>query len=111
MAKKISKGISTEKPKKRKTDGPSIEVRYPESFNILYANNTNLMMSNWDLMMDFGMLQPEMPGIDKGKISVLVHTRVIMSPQHAKKFLIKALDLIKSYEKDFGEIHADPQEK
>lgn len=98
----------TSRPKTKEIE--QLEVFYPEQLNIFYSNHTNFVISNMDLTMDFGLRHNE---IIKNKIksTVQMNSRIIMSPQHAKTFLVKLQDLIEKYEKDFGEIKTEPKKK
>lgn len=63
----------------------------------IYSNVALLTMSGNDFIFDFGSIVP-------GKDSFKVQSRVIMSPQHAKRFLTLIEKKIEEYEKKFGKI-------
>jgi hypothetical protein len=64
----------------------------------IYANLAVINHSPTEFVVDFIQV---MPGMPKAK----VRSRVILTPQHAKRFLRAMGDNIMRYEKQFGEIH------
>ncbi|RJR42489.1 MAG: DUF3467 domain-containing protein [Desulfobacteraceae bacterium] len=87
------------------------EVIFPENFSPVYTNSAFFIMSDRDLLVDFGVRRPELSKGDAMKAPTQVHTRVVMSPQHAKRFLGRLQHVLDAYEKDFGEIHLSPNQK
>lgn len=73
-----------------------------------YTNLQIVAMSETEFILDFGFVQPQEP---KGAI----HSRLIMSPRHAKGLMRTLVERIRSYEDRFGEIpmsgatQADPK--
>lgn len=66
----------------------------------IYSNMAIISHSNAEFVIDFTRI---LPGVPKAK----VHSRIIMTPQHAK-YLIKALsDNMIKYEKNNGEIKTE----
>jgi hypothetical protein len=63
----------------------------------VYSNLAIITHSPSEVITDFVQL---MPGMPKGK----VRSRVIMTPQNAKKFMHALLDNIQKYEQSFGVI-------
>ncbi len=67
----------------------------------IYSNIASLMMNRSEFFIDFGRLVP-------GRNDVKVHTRVILSPAHARD-LARVLTLnIEEYERKFGPIPGEP---
>lgn len=62
-----------------------------------YTNLQIVAMSETEFIIDFGFVQPQEP---KGAI----HSRLIMSPRHAKGLMRTLVERIRSYEDRFGEI-------
>ena len=62
-----------------------------------YANLAMIAHSNSEFVIDFIRL---MPGTPKGKVK----SRVVVTPEHAKRLMIALQDNIKKYEENFGAI-------
>jgi translation initiation factor 2B subunit (eIF-2B alpha/beta/delta family) len=75
-----------------------------EVANGVYSNLTILTHSHSEVVLDFIQL---MPGVPKGK----VRSRVIMTPQNAKRLLEALKDNLSKYEQHFGyiDIEGAPQ--
>jgi hypothetical protein len=67
-----------------------------------YANLAIINHSFAEFVIDYINL---MPGIPKAKVK----SRVIMTPQHAKKLMLALIDNVKRYESQFGVIK-DPEQ-
>ncbi len=63
-----------------------------------YANLAVIVHSSSEFVMDFIRM---MPGVAKAKVK----SRVVMTPEHAKRLAIALNDNIMRYEKQFGEIN------
>ena len=63
----------------------------------MYSNLAFIAHSEQEFVMDFMFLSPQQP---KAK----VRSRIITSPQHAKRFMAALIDNIKKFEARFGEI-------
>lgn len=63
----------------------------------IYSNLALINHSNTEFVVDFIQI---MPGMPKGQVK----SRVILTPQHAKRFMAAMLDNIRKYESQFGEI-------
>lgn len=63
----------------------------------VYANLAMIAHSNSEFVIDFIRL---MPGVPKAKVK----SRVVITPEHAKRFLYALKDNIKKYEDTFGSI-------
>ena len=98
----------TKKPKTSKKQ----EALYPEQLNIIYSNSAFLLMTERDLMIDFGLRRPELSKDgDFNNSPTEVNTRIIMSPQHAKVFSEKLRTIMEMYEKGLDKIPASPKKK
>jgi hypothetical protein len=67
-----------------------------------YANLAIISHSRSEFVVDFAAL---MPGLPKARI----HSRVILSPEHAKRLLMSLQDNITRYESNIGRIEMAPQ--
>ena len=63
----------------------------------VYSNLAIITHSQTEIVSDFIQM---MPGMPKGK----VRSRVIMTPQNAKRFMRALIDNIQKYEQNFGTI-------
>ncbi|HEX8548611.1 MAG TPA: DUF3467 domain-containing protein [Cytophagaceae bacterium] len=63
----------------------------------VYANLAMIAHSNSEFVIDFIRL---MPGVPKAKVK----SRVVITPEHAKRLLAALKDNIKKYEEVFGDI-------
>jgi hypothetical protein len=68
----------------------------------IYSNLVIIAHSNAEFILDFVKV---LPGLPKAKVK----TRVIMTPQHAKRLLLALQDNLQKYEGMFGniELHED----
>ncbi|HBL18796.1 MAG: hypothetical protein A2X36_15695 [Elusimicrobia bacterium GWA2_69_24] len=88
------------------TPPPEIQIEIDEpTAKGLYTNLALISHSETEFVLDFTFLQPQPR---KAK----VHTRIITSPVHAKRFLWALQDNLRKFETRFGEIQAGrpPQE-
>jgi len=74
----------------------NIELGEKEADGV-YSNLAIITHSNAEFVIDFTRV---LPGVPRAK----VHSRVIMTPQHAKLLLNAIKDNIEKFEKKFGEI-------
>ncbi len=81
-----------------------LKVVYPDDFNVNYTNFAGFSMSPYDLHIDFA-IRHDGPEVSEAKM----HTRITMSPQHAKVLVSKISEILVNYEKDFGEIATQPK--
>ena len=65
-----------------------------------YSNLAIITHSNTEFVLDFIRV---MPGIPKAKVK----SRIILTPEHAKRFMIAMLDNIEKFEKINGKINAN----
>jgi hypothetical protein len=63
----------------------------------VYANLAMIAHSNSEFVIDFIRL---MPGVPKAKVK----SRIVITPEHAKRLLLALKDNIKKYEEVFGDI-------
>jgi hypothetical protein len=63
----------------------------------VYSNLALIAHSNSEFVIDFIRL---MPGVPKAKVK----SRVVLTPEHAKRLLAALADNIKKYEENFGDI-------
>lgn len=63
----------------------------------IYSNLAMIAHSNSEFVIDFIRL---MPGVPKAKVK----SRIIITPEHAKRFLLALKDNIEKYEHNFGAI-------
>ncbi len=68
----------------------------------VYANLAMIAHSNSEFVIDFIRL---MPGVPKAKVK----SRVILTPEHAKRLLQALEDNISKYEKNFGDIRENSE--
>jgi hypothetical protein len=66
----------------------------------VYANLGVISHSENEFIFDFIFIQPQVP---KGK----VRSRIITSPQHAKRFMLALQENVRKYEEQFGEMRPD----
>jgi hypothetical protein len=66
----------------------------------VYVNLAMIAHSQSEFVIDFIRI---MPGLPKAKVK----SRVIITPEHAKRFLAALEDNIKKYEQNFGDIQAN----
>lgn len=78
--------------------GPKIDITLGEDIaDGVYANLAIITHSHSEFIVDFVAL---MPGVTKGKVK----SRVILTPQHAKRLLLALDENIKRYESMHGQI-------
>jgi hypothetical protein len=81
---------------------PSIEIELSEEIaEGVYSNLAIISHSNAEFVVDFIRMMPNVP---KAKVK----TRVILTPQHAKRLFAALRDNIQKYEMQFGKIAEDP---
>lgn len=73
-----------------------IELR-PEIAKGVYANFAVITHSSSEFIMDFAQMMPGLP-------KPTVNSRVLMTPEHAKRLLKALMDNVHNYESQFGEI-------
>lgn len=95
------------KTAKEKTETKEITkiIKAPEFENILsqdhsfvYADNTQISLSLFDIKISFGVSQGRTP---EGKVRIVNHTTLAMSPQHAKSVMFLLQQTLERYEREF----------
>ncbi len=88
----------------KKPDGKKLNIELPEEVSSgIYSNLAIITHSNSEFVIDFVRL---MPGVPKAKVK----SRIILTPQHAKRLLKALNDNINKFEKMHGPIKdIDPQ--
>lgn len=89
-----------------KKSAPVIDVETKISEEVaqgVYANVTHVIFSPAEFLLDFGRVVP-------GDPSVKIHTRVILTPFHAKQLAVNLNEHLRRFEEQFGEIFS-PKEK
>ena len=82
----------------KKNNQNQINIELPEEIaEGQYANLAMIAHSNSEFVIDFIRL---MPGVPKAKVK----SRVVISPEHAKRLLSALVDNVKKYEENFGPI-------
>jgi hypothetical protein len=75
-----------------------INIELPEDIAAgTYSNLAVITHSNSEFIIDFIRM---MPGVPKAK----VQSRIILTPQHAKRLMLALQDNIRKFESNFGEI-------
>jgi len=91
MSKKVENEASQQNPNQ-------INIELSEEIaEGVYANLAMIAHSNSEFVIDFIRL---MPGVPKAKVK----SRVVVTPEHAKRLLSALQDNIQKYEQNFGEI-------
>lgn len=88
----------TKNKAKESNKGNQINIELSEDIaEGVYANLAMIAHSNSEFVIDFIRL---MPGVPKAKVK----SRVVITPEHAKRLLLALQDNIKKYEDTFGPI-------
>ena len=83
----------------KKNPQNSVNIELPEEIaEGTYSNLAIITHSNSEFIVDFVSL---MPGVPKGKVK----SRIILTPQHAKRLLLALEDNIKRFESFHGKIN------
>ena len=96
---------------KSKSVKDELQIQYPENLPITYSSHAQMLVTNLDVTIDFGIRHFQSSGKNLTSAGVQINNRVIMSIQQAKVFSDKLSDLIKGYENDFGKILTEPKKK
>jgi len=84
--------------KKNQEDPHQINIELGEDVaEGIYANLVMIAHSNSEFVLDFIRM---MPGVPKAKVK----SRIILTPDHAKRLLAALSDNIRKYEDNFGDI-------
>lgn len=88
---------------KNQTQQPAINIEISEEIaEGVYANLAIISHSNAEFVVDFIRMMPNVP---KAKVK----SRIILTPQHAKRLLLALKDNIQKYEMQFGKIEDQEQ--
>ncbi|MEQ8927574.1 MULTISPECIES: DUF3467 domain-containing protein [Fulvivirga] len=88
--------MAEEKDKKANPNQINIELS-EEVAEGVYANLAMIAHSNSEFVIDFIRL---MPGVPKAKVK----SRIVVTPEHAKRLMLALKENIQKYEDNFGEI-------
>ena len=81
-----------------KEDSNQINIELPEDVaEGFYSNLAIITHSNQEFVLDFVRM---IPGTPKAKVK----SRIILTPQHAKRFLVALAENVRKFEKTHGEI-------
>lgn len=75
-----------------------MDVPDPEIGRGVYSNQSIVRHSNWEFIFDFGLMTPEL------RRPELV-SRVTLSPQHAKSFMLALQKNVEGFEQKFGTVN------
>ena len=90
--------MSKEAEKEKQNQSGQINIELSEEIaEGVYANLAMIAHSNSEFVIDFIRL---MPGVPKAKVK----SRVVVTPEHAKRLLLALQENIQKYEKIFGPI-------
>jgi len=87
--------------KEQENNGIQIELT-EETGQGIYSNLAVIAHSSSEFVVDFVRM---MPGLPKAK----VQSRIILTPEHAKRLMIALIDNVKKFESQFGEIKVQGQ--
>ena len=83
---------------KEAAQGPQINIELPEDIaEGIYSNLAIISHSNSEFVIDFIRMMPQLP---KAKVK----SRIVLTPQHAKRLLFALTDNVKKFEAQFGQI-------
>ena len=85
----------------QKDNGLQIELNDDVAQGI-YSNLAIIAHSSSEFVVDFIRV---MPGMPKAK----VQSRIVLTPEHAKRLMIALVDNVKKYESQFGEVNLHGQ--
>ncbi len=76
---------------------PPINVEFPGGLPTQYANFALIMHTPGEIIVNFASIMP-------GMQTAPIHTRIVMTPLHAKMMLNALAENLQKYEAQFGEI-------
>ena len=80
----------------KNTDPNQVNIELPEDIaEGIYSNLAIISHSNSEFVVDFVRMMPNMP-------QAKVKSRIILTPEHAKRFLSALADNVRKYEQQFG---------
>jgi hypothetical protein len=95
---KSKKGTMNANNKNEKPKVIGFENIPTQDHSFVYADNTQISLNLFDIKVMFGVSQGKNPD---GRVRVLNHTTIAMSPQHAKSVMLLLQQTIERYENDF----------
>jgi hypothetical protein len=94
----MTKDMAEDKNKQQQPPQNQINIELTEEIaEGIYSNLAMIAHSNSEFVIDFIRL---MPGVPKAKVK----SRIVITPEHAKRFLLALKDNIDKYETAFGTI-------
>lgn len=85
------------KDKKKKPPGVVKTEISDEVAEGTYSNAAHVIFSPAEFILDFGRIVP-------GRTGVKIHTRIVMTPLHAKQLALALNENVRRFEDQFGEI-------
>ena len=76
---------------------PPINIEIPNNLPSQYANFALIMHTPSEMILNFASVMPGMTGAP-------IHTRIVMTPLHAKMMLNALAENLQKYEAQYGEI-------
>ncbi|MDL2242036.1 DUF3467 domain-containing protein [Bacteroidales bacterium OttesenSCG-928-L03] len=81
----------------------NIQIELPEEVaQGIYSNLAVIAHSSSEFVVDFVRM---VPGVPKAKVK----SRIILTPEHAKRLMLALMDNMKKYEAQFGEVKIQGQ--
>jgi hypothetical protein len=80
---------------------PPINIEFPANLPTQYANFALIMHTPGEIIVNFASIMP-------GMQSAPIHTRIVMTPLHAKMMLNALAENLQKFEAQFGEIKTPP---
>jgi hypothetical protein len=103
MSKKITRKDKQVLAKLRPAKKRREVIQSPE-FVSLYANDTQVQLSFWDMRLIFGLITTTAAEEENQVIQIKTVGEVRMSPQHAKRVAMILIQQLKRYEETIGPI-------
>ena len=88
-------------PPQPPASAPPINIEFPAGLPAQYDNFALIMHTPVEIIMNFASIMP-------GMQSASIHTRIVMTPLHAKMMLNALAENLQKYEAQFGEIKMPP---
>ena len=93
--------VADQPPKPDAPNPPALQFTIDDAVaNGVYVNFANIIHNPAEFIIDFGRVVP-------GKSDVRVHSRVLLTPVHAKQLLSALAQNVALYEKNFGTIRTE----
>lgn len=86
-----------DKDKKKKPPGVLETEISDDVAEGIYSNAAHVIFSPAEFVLDFGRVVP-------GRAGVRIHTRIVMTPLHAKQLALALNENVRRFEDQFGEI-------